>query len=175
MKIEYSDFPNLTTNRVVLRAILNRDTAAIFSLRTNFKVNQYLGRKIHKNSIEIKTFITTINTLVAAKKAIYWVLQIKDKVKGSIGLRNYNPEDSSAEIGYELLPKHYGNGIMSEVVKEILRYAFDELNLLSIVAITHKNNSKSIQLLRKFGFQLQTKLLTEVCVNSYIFIKQKPQ
>ncbi len=175
MKLEFSDFPNLTTDRVVLRAISNRDTAAIFALRTNFQVNQYLDRKIPKNSVEIKTFITKINTMVASKKAIYWILELENKVIGSIGLRNYNSEDSSAEIGYELLPKHHGNGIMSAVLQEILRYAFQELHLLSIVAITHKNNCKSIQLLRKFGFQLQTKLLAKACVNSYIFIKQKPQ
>ncbi|PQJ23339.1 GNAT family N-acetyltransferase [Tenacibaculum sp. SG-28] len=175
MNLKFQNLPNLRTNRVLLRAISNRDTDAVFALRTDREVNQYLDRKIPTTHEQIRTFIAKTKALVASKKAIYWVLETEDEMIGSIGLRNYKPEDLSAEIGYELLPTYMGIGIMSEVLQEILSYAFEELSLQAIIALTHKNNQKSIQLLRKFGFRIQVKVNTKTCFNSYILNKPKPQ
>ncbi len=45
-----------------------------------------------------------------------------------------------------------GQGIMQEAAEKVIDYAFQTLQFEKIVAFTHKENLKSIQLLKKIGF-----------------------
>jgi len=48
---------------------------------------------------------------------------------GTLGLYSYSERDGRAELGYDLLEDHWGRGIMTEAVPEVLRYGFEALGL----------------------------------------------
>ena len=61
-------------------------------------------------------------------------------------------EGRSMEIGYALSPDYWGRGLMPEVVCELLRYGFRELNLDEIWATHYQENQQSRRVIEKSGF-----------------------
>lgn len=51
-----------------------------------------------------------------------------------------------------LLPENQGKGILSEAIKEVVKYGFDVMKLHSIEAIINPENIGSEKVLQKNGF-----------------------
>lgn len=56
-----------------------------------------------------------------------------------------------ADIGFAFLPQHEGKGYAYESSFPLLKYANEQLGLKRLMAITNRDNSRSITLLRKLG------------------------
>ncbi|WP_339883176.1 GNAT family N-acetyltransferase [Polaribacter vadi] len=154
MDYNFTPFPVLETERLTLRALNLDDAKAIFGLRTNKEVNEYIDRKVPRNLSEARAFIDRISTLAENNKGIFWVIASKstNELMGTIGLRNFEDEEYYAEIGYEINPDYQERGYMSEAFIPVLEYGFQNLELKTIEAFTHKNNTASIALLEKLNF-----------------------
>jgi ribosomal-protein-alanine N-acetyltransferase len=61
-------------------------------------------------------------------------------------------------MGYDLLKEHWGMGLMTETVEEILRYGFEVLNLNRVEATTDSENAASNRVLERTGFTLEGRL-----------------
>ena len=163
MDFNFTTFPVLETERLTLRALCLEDAKAIFGLRTNKEVNEFIDRKSMNNLSESRAFIDLISNLAATNKGVFWVLESKNnhQLIGTIGLRNFEDEEDYAEIGYELDPISQQKGFMSEAFEAILEFGFQEMELNTIEAFTHKNNTDSITLLEKQGFVFQPEIKDE--------------
>ena len=56
------------------------------------------------------------------------------------------------EIGYALSPDYWGRGIIPEVVRELLRYGFEDLGLQEIWCSHYQENARSRRVIEKSGF-----------------------
>ena len=156
MSHNFTPFPVLETERLTLRALNFEDAKAVFGLRTNKEVIKFIDRKSLNNLSETRAFIDLISNLIANNKGVFWVIESKSnhQLMGTIGLRNFEDEENYAEIGYELDPIYHQRGFMSEAFDKILNFGFQSLDLKTIEAFTHKNNTASIALLQKQKFVL---------------------
>ena len=77
---------------------------------------------------------------------------------GVVCLWNFSTNGQQAEIGYELLPKFQGKGLMVEVVAAVVRYGFEVLNLQQITAVSHVDNAKSLKVMESVGFHFVQQL-----------------
>lgn len=59
------------------------------------------------------------------------------------------------DLGFALLPQFEGKGYAREASEAIIRLARERWNLPAILAITSKDNTRSMNLLRKLGFHQQ--------------------
>lgn len=153
--INFASFPVLITERLTLRQPTTDDQGDIFALRSDPEVNKYLGRQPSKTIEDAINFINKINDNFEKNSSIYWVItrtNTKEFV-GTICLYDFSKENNSCEIGYELLPKFQGQGIMKEATEKIIEYAFQTIQFQKIVAVTHKDNQNSSKLLEKFDFK----------------------
>ncbi|GAB3722877.1 GNAT family N-acetyltransferase [Flavobacterium koreense] len=150
----FSPFPILTTERLTLRQLSIDDKQSIFDLRSDLEINKYLGRVPSKTIDDAINFINKINENSKSNNSIYWVITLTStkKVVGTICLFDFSNEKNSCEIGYELMPKYQGQGIMKEAIKVVIDYVFKTLNFKRIIAFTHNENLKSTNLLLKFNF-----------------------
>ena len=154
---ELISFPNLTTKRLQLRQLLPTDAPEIFILRSDELVNRYLGRS-KANSIEdARQFITKILNS-GRDQSTYWGISFKEEQRliGTICLWNISKERSSAEIGYELLPDYHGKGLIQEAIEIVIQYGFQNMNLQLLEAVLHPANIKSVKLLEKNKFIIDT-------------------
>ena len=165
----FLNFPILKTSRLLLRNATLADTNAIFELRSSEEINKFIATKRIKNKLEASNFILLCNFLFIQKKRIFWLLEFKTQVIGSIVLHNISLKNKYAEIGYKLKPEFQHKGFMSEALQEIIDFSFKKMLLIEIEAFTHKNNLASIALLQKHLFVLQKNKIDYKVINNQIW------
>ncbi|EFU40809.1 GCN5-related N-acetyltransferase [Paenibacillus vortex V453] len=89
-----------------------------------------------------------------------------DRIIGSIGL-SFVVRDplQSCMIGYSLDQNHNGKGYMTEAVKQVVRYAFEELRFHRIVGEASPRNPGSIRVLEHAGFHKEGIARSNVKIN----------
>jgi ribosomal-protein-alanine N-acetyltransferase len=150
----FTPFPILTTDRLTLRQVEINDEQEIFTLRSDSDVNKYLDRKIANTLDDARDFINKVNENINKKDSLYWAITFKDKnvLVGTICLFSFSNEKDKCEIGYELLTNFQKQGIMQEAVGKVIDYAFNAIKVKKIDASFHRDNQRSIKLLKKFSF-----------------------
>jgi [ribosomal protein S5]-alanine N-acetyltransferase len=151
-------FPILTTERLTLRQLSVNDQHAIFALRSDPEVNKYLNRQPCKSTEEAINFINIVNDNIEKNGTLYWAITLTDTktVVGTICLFDFSREKSSCEMGYELMTKFQGQGIMQEAVQVVIDYVFQTLKFRNLLAFTHYENQSSTKILSKFHFVKST-------------------
>lgn len=159
------------TKRLVLRMITEHDAAAIFKIRSDQEINRFLHRIPPKDSFDGLEFILNIKKKSANNEIVFLGITYQNdpQLLGTICLWKFSNTRDRAELGYELLPAHHGNGIMSEAANFFLNYGFNELNLKTIDAFTNKDNFNSIKLLQKLKFILNENRHDEKFPENLIF------
>ncbi|WP_304196340.1 GNAT family N-acetyltransferase [Flavobacterium alvei] len=152
--LNFTPFPNLETERLLLRRVVNEDVEQIFALRSDKEVMKYIPRPLVKTNEDALAHIAMIDEKIDNNEGVNWAITLKnnDKLIGIIGLYRIKPEHFRAEIGYMLLPEYHGKGIVSEAINEVVKYGFDVIKLHSIEAIIDPENFASEKVLQKNGF-----------------------
>lgn len=157
MVLDFKNFPQLKTERLVLRNIENTDAALIHKLRSDEVVNAFVGRDNSSTLAKATEFILKIQNLVSKNEGLYWIIRLQENndLIGSVCLWNFDIENEIVEIGYEMLPDFQGKGIMSEALKAVISYTFEELKAQIITAFPSSDNSNSINILKKLNFEFE--------------------
>ncbi|MBK0378326.1 GNAT family N-acetyltransferase [Mucilaginibacter segetis] len=153
--IKNHPFPELQTERLVLRQLQDNDASEILRLRTDEQVNKYIYRPKAKGIDDAHNFIQRITENTNNNISAFWVLTSKHRPGfiGTILFWNIDNEKETAEIGYELLPEYQGKGFMLEAARSVIAYGFNNIKFKAIEACTHAQNDASIKLLGKLGFK----------------------
>lgn len=106
-----------------------------------------------------------------------FAIEINGEVVGSVGLHKI-VIGHKAEIGYWLARKHWGQGIMTKVVKLITAFAFKKYKLRRIYAKVYLFNKGSKGVLENNGFKVEGVLKKDVkkfgkFIDAYILAKVK--
>lgn len=165
----------LETERLVLKPIDESHVDDILKIRSNKITNQFVKRIPPKTNYDALDFILTIKKRVENKETFYWGISLKDQTNliGTICLYRFSEDRKEAEVGYELLPDYHRKGIMSEALKAVLNFGFNELYLGEILAFTNKFNENSKSLLLKHLFILEEGRKDEGFPENIIFSLKK--
>lgn len=161
LTINFHPFKNLETNRLLLRRVAETDVAEIMELRGNEQTMKYIPRPLVTNTDEALAHVTMINNKIENNEGINWAITIKGNPKliGIIGHYRIQPENYRCEIGYMILPEYWGKGIVTEAIKVVLEYGFEDLQMHSIEAVIDPENKASEQVLLKNGFVKEAHIL----------------
>jgi ribosomal-protein-alanine N-acetyltransferase len=154
LHLNFTPFPILTTERLILRQFTYADAADLFEVRSNADIMQYIARPLAKTMNDAVDLIKVINDLLSSNNGITWCISLKSDGRfiGSIGFWRIEKENYRAEIGYLLNPVYQGTGLMQEALDAVIPYGFDTMNLHSIQANVSPGNAASIKLLEKNNF-----------------------
>ena len=154
LTINFNPFHNLETERLILRRVDNNDYKEVLALRSNPETMKYIPRPLLKNNEDALAHIVMIESKIENNEGINWAITIKGNPQliGVIGHYRIQPENYRAEIGYMILPEFNGQGIVTEAVKEAVKYGFDIMKLHSIEAVIDPKNLASAKVLEKNGF-----------------------
>ena len=164
-------FPEINTERLLLRQLNSDDALAIFKLRSNKESNKLITRNTPKSLDEASEFITICHQEFEKENRIFWAMVSKEtnEVIGTIVYHKISLDTNYAEIGYELDPIFHQKGFMSEAMNAVLEFGGSKMKLKVIEAFTHKNNIASIALLEKHLFVFQPERRDEGFENNRIF------
>lgn len=108
---------------------------------------------------KISDAIKFIETAQTKKPETIFCIDKNDEAIGAIGYGlNRDVEKFSAEIGYWLAEKFWGQGIMTEVLKSVTQYAIKTHDLVRIYALPYGWNQSSFRVLEKAGYVLEGRM-----------------
>ncbi len=144
----------LETERLVLRPWEEADAAECYKYAKDSNVGPIAGWPVH-TSVENSRQI--IRNVLAVPETYAIVLKETGLPIGSIGLHRNDlaEKDDEMELGYWLGVPYWGRGIVPEAAREILRHAFEDLNLAKVWCAYYDGNEKSKRVQEKLGFQFQ--------------------
>ena len=157
-------FRNLETSRLLLRNISDEDSELVYSLFSNSEVNRYLFDAEPLTDLQGAEEIISYYTESEPRNHHRWVLISKENSTaiGTCGFHRWNREAASCDIGYDLLPRFWGNGYMSEALLEIISFAYKEMRIRTVYACIYPRNTKSIRLAENSGFKFYGQMRDEV-------------
>ncbi len=151
----FSPFPEIETQRLLLRRMTIDDAEVILYLRSNDEVMKYIDRERTKSLEEAKSFIDKIDASLNSNNGVMWGIVLKEKpgtLIGNIGYWRLIKEHYRAEVGYMLHPSFWKKGIMKEALLRVIDFGFNEMHLHSVEANINPGNEASAKLLESTGF-----------------------
>lgn len=153
---DFTSFPTLTTERLILREVFAADTPEVFIFRSDPEVQKYNSAPMQEVS-EAAVLIDELQQGYKAQQSITWGITLRgeDRILGLCSIHQWDRYHRRAEIGYDLAQSHWGRGIGTEAVGATVHFGFEQLQAHRLEAYTIIDNSASVQLLKKLGFQLE--------------------
>lgn len=85
-----------------------------------------------------------------------WFEKETQEFIGEGGLNHAIPDDQpEIELTYSLRKEYWGKGYATEIGQFALQQAFSELGLDNIVCFTSEDNQRSLNVIKKLGFQYE--------------------
>ena len=156
VNIDFSIFPTLYTERLILKEITVQDAAALYAMRSNPGIMQFIDRPIPKSLDEVLALIEKMALMKTNGEGISWGIFKKDAPTvqiGNIGFFKIMAEHYRAEVGYMLNTDEHQKGIMFEALEKVIEFGFKNIQLHSIEANINPQNIASQKLLEKAGFE----------------------
>ena len=144
----------LNTERLILRPWNKSDAESLYEYAKDDRVGPIAGWPVHtsvENSCEI------IKSVLSAPETYAVCLKDDNRAIGSIGLMigkqsNLDLTDTEGTIGYWIGVPFWGQGLIPEATREIIRHAFEDLNLKTLWCGYFDGNEKSKRVQEKCGF-----------------------
>lgn len=145
----------LTTERLILRPWKESDAEDLYKYAKDPDIGPIAGWPVHtgvENSFEI------IRTVLSAPETYAVCLKENNKAIGSVGLHlngstDMTDRDNECELGYWIGKPFWGQGLIPEAAKELIRYGFENLNMTKIWCGYYDGNEKSRRVQEKLGFK----------------------
>ncbi|HOB09528.1 MAG: GNAT family N-acetyltransferase [Limnochordia bacterium] len=153
----------IETDRLLLRAWRAADLTDLYEYASVEGVGEMAGWRHHRSIEETRRILLAF---MAGKNVFAVVHKQDNKVIGSLGLHKSWANDDERyahlkvkEIGFVLSKAYWGQGLMPEAVKALIRYSFDKLGLEALTVAHFTFNDRSRRVIEKCGF---------------VFVKQGP-
>jgi len=154
LKTKFLPFPELRTERLNMRRIVDSDLERLFALRSNTTIMRYIHRPLAKTPDDASALLKKLDDGIDNGTGITWGITAKEdnSLIGTIGYWRIEPDNFRAEIGYLIDEPYQGKGLMTEAINAVADFGFKEMSLHSIEARVVPSNNASAKLLEKNGF-----------------------
>lgn len=148
----------IETERLILRPWQEQDAEALYTYASDHEVGPPAGWTPHTSVENSREIIKN----VLLKTETYAVCLKDGKPIGSIGLHlngstDMTDRDDECELGYWIGKPYWGQGLIPEASRALLRYAFEELGMRAVWCGYYDGNEKSRKVQTKLGFVYQHK------------------
>ncbi|MBR3020028.1 MAG: GNAT family N-acetyltransferase [Clostridia bacterium] len=149
----------LETERLILRRWKDSDAESLYEYAKDPDVGPIAGWPAHQSVEESRRVIRDVLT---GKEAYAVCLKTGGRAIGAIELKlnghtDMTEREDECELGYWLGKPFWGQGMMPEAVREMLRHAFEDIGMNKVWAGYYEGNSKSKRVQEKAGFRYQWK------------------
>ena len=154
--MRFVPFTNLETPRLILRDIRTEDVYEYYErLYGDGDVCRYMLFDPHQDIGESLESIQRVLERYAEGKCYRWGVQLKEEegLIGIIELLRFDEEKSSCSFAYMFGCKFWNQGYATETLKEVIRFAFEEMQIRTIRVDHMSGNGASGTVMRKAGMQ----------------------
>ncbi len=145
---------NLKGDQIYLRALEPDDLDFIYELENNTAIWEISGTSAPYSKHVLKQYLDNAHRDIYDVKQLRLCICNEDKVLGLIDLFDFDPQHKRAGVGIVILEeKERNHGIGTEAIELICDYGFTTLGLRQIFANVIEENSVSLHLFKKLGFE----------------------
>jgi RimJ/RimL family protein N-acetyltransferase len=143
----------IETERLLLRPLHKDDGPEIAFKIDNFEISKNLARvpfPYHLSDAE--DFLEWASSL--DHRSAFRVIALKQQPETLIGIISYdwNEDKNQSELGYWLVQEHWGQGLMTEAARAMVKLAFTESGLTGLSSCYFNENPASGKVLARAGF-----------------------
>lgn len=153
----FDEFPYLENDKVMIRKMELNDVAALSEISNNDNVYKYIPPFLYKKSN--KVLETAIKNLGGKdfenKKYIIAGVYLKDNPNRLVGLAemfDYKKKENKITVGYRLNEDYWNKKIATNVLKLMIKYLVNEVNVTTLQAFVMPENLYSSKVLLNNGF-----------------------
>lgn len=152
----------LETDRLILRRFTPEDTRAAFeNWESSSEVTKYLVWQPYADMEGVRGSLERWIAQYTRPDFYQWAIERKDEDCGPIGTISVVDHDDRAErasIGYCIGTRWWGRGIMTEALKRVIDFLFDEVGLQRVDSWHDPHNLASGAVMRKAGMHYEATL-----------------
>lgn len=131
----------------------------IWQWRNAPEIREYM---YNKEIIPLENHLRFVQSLRDRDDVAYWLVRKGEEPIGVTNLTDINIEESSAELGYYILPSKLNSGLGLEFAYNNLLFVFDtEIQCNSLHGAIHRSNINALVLDSYLGCEIQTEQLSE--------------
>ena len=153
----FGAFPYLENEKIIIRKMELNDVAALSEISNNDNVYKYISPFLHKKSN--KALETAIKNLggkeFEKKKYIIAGIYLKDNPNRLVGLAemfDYKKRENKITVGYRLNEDYWNKKIATNVLKLMVEYLVNKVNITTLQAFVMPENLYSSKVLLNNGF-----------------------
>ncbi len=144
---------NLETDRLRLRRLTADDAGFMLDLLNQPSFHRFIGDRGVKTLDQARMYIEE-RAIASYEKNGFGPFAVELKKNGLvIGIVSLLDRDEleDVDIGFAFLPDHWRQGYAYESTCAMMEFAFSQLGLRRIIAVTQTDNTASIRTLEKLG------------------------
>ena len=169
----------LLTPRLILRSWFESDAEELYKYASDPDVGPPAGWPPHtsvENSREI------IKTVLSGPETYAVCLKEDGRPIGSIGFhrKDLATKSDEYELGYWIGKPFWGQGLIPEASRELLRHAFEDLKMNTVWCGHYEGNEKSRRVMDKLGFAyhhktegIEVSLLSEIRTGHALYMTKE--
>lgn len=155
-------YRDLETHRLVLRRPGEDDATRIFrAFGSDPEVTRFLTWRPHRSIADAKAAIAQRIQRLSDGTEYSWILQ-RAGHREAIGIVSVWFSGAEAELGFVLARPHWGQGLMTEAVLAVTRWALSSPSVTRVWATCDVENLASTRVLEKTGFVKRDGLEREI-------------
>ena len=153
----FSHLPILKTERLILRPLRMRDAEDLFAYAQDPEVSRHVLWDTHESIWDSRRFLRGAIRQYRRGQPGSFAIVLKDsgRMIGTIGFMWINVDYKSGEVGYSLGREYWNKGIMTEALREVVRFGFEDLGLNRIEAQHEVSNPASGKVMAHVGMQFE--------------------
>lgn len=152
--MRFAEFEELRTSNLILRKFRYDDAEQFYTrVGGSEQVTKYMLWQPHKTINESQASIEKIMSRYQEGNTYTWAIALcsDDSVIGRIDLLRFDEAESSCSFAYMLGEEFWGRGYGTEALSEVLKFAFEKMEMQVVVADHMSENVASGAVMKKVG------------------------
>ncbi|MCX6281673.1 MAG: GNAT family N-acetyltransferase [Bacteroidetes bacterium] len=148
----------LASNRLKLRAVEPSDIDTLYQWENDPSIWKVSNTLTPYSRFQIEEYVMNVQNDIYSTRQLRLMIvglsgEIQEKAIGAIDLFEFDPFHLRAGIGILVRSEFRKSGYASEALELLIRYAFNVLNLRQLYSNVTPENTASISLFEKHGFE----------------------
>lgn len=156
MMLTHKGTQTIRTERLILRRFRMEDAQAMFdNWASDDQVTKYLTWPTHTTLDQTEWVLREWIGSYDRDDFYLWAIEFEGQAIGSISVVHMNHNAEKAHIGYCIGRKWWRKGMMSETLKAVMDYLFDEVGVNRCEACFDPHNPNSGRVMAKCGMRYE--------------------
>lgn len=154
----FKDYPALETERLELRLFNDNDAEDLYEVCSDDLVTKFLAFDTYTSIDDAHKRLEFLKEEYAKlEEPPVWAIVLKEtgKVIGSINYLHVKEKHGRAEVGYLLGREYWNRGIMTEALRAVLKFGFEDMGLNKVIVCCDTRNVGSYRVMEKNGLVLE--------------------